>query len=428
MYKVYCDNELLYSERIDAFIIHNPKLSLELNKAGTFDFTIYPKHPKFDDLKKMRSIITVYNNDELLFRGRILNVDTGWLNQKDVSCEGELAFLNDSILDSYKFNSLKVKDVLRELLENHNDQMGWIDNHSETDDIVNFKKIYLGDVVGFEDDTLDIPDGEYVYKSTWETIDELLLKKLGGYFHLSHDEGKTSLNYYKEYSDDVLNQSIEFGKNIIDFTHSANGEDIFTGILPLGANTSDGKGKINIMSENQDAPEGRRLYLLDHEKAKSFGVILKKVDFNDVTSDYEFPAKVLKARGNEHMKKAGLIAEEIELGAVDLSILNKNFDSFRIGTQVSVFDPNHGIYEVKDGVRYPRLYQVTKLDIELLSPDKNKITIGSTGQSLTEQSANTIVSQNVNIDNIHKRIDSIEGGVVDVSPLSPEQIGAIIGT
>lgn len=427
MYKVYCDNELLYSERIDAFMIFNPKLSLELNKAGTFDFTIYPNHPKFDDLKKMKSIITVYNNDELLFRGRILNVETGWLNQKEINCEGELAFLNDSILDSYKFESIKVEDVLDGLLRNHNDQMGWIDGCSETDDIVKFKKIYLGDVVGFDDDAVDIPDKEYDYKSTWETIDELLLKKLGGYFHLSHAEGKTFLNYYKEYSSDILNQSIEFGKNIIDFTHSANGEDIFTGILPLGANTSDNKGKINIMSENQDAPEGRKLYLLDHEKSKSFGVILKKVNFDDVTSDYEFPAKVLKARGNEHMKKAGLIAEEIEINAVDLSILNKKFDSFKIGTQVSVYDPNHGVYEVKDGVRCPRLYQVTKLDIELLSPDSNKITIGSTGQSLTEQSANAIVSQNVNIDNVHKRIDSIEISQGDVAVMTEETIREIIG-
>lgn len=421
MYKIYCDNELLYSEKLETHMIYDPQLSLEINKAGTFKFTAYPNHPRFDDLKKMRSIITVYNNDEIIFRGRILNIDTGWLNQKEVSCEGELAFLNDSVMIQYKFTS--VKAALEGYLRNHNEQMKWIDGCSDSDDIITFKQIHLGEVVGFDD--AEISNNEY--ESTWENIERQLLNAFGGYLYLSHEEGKTYLNYYKEYSNEVLNQHIEFGKNMLDFNHSANGEDIFTGIIPLGGTSSETKERITILSENQDAPEGRRLYLLNNDKSKLFGVILKRVDFNEVTSDDSNPARILKARGNLHMEKAGVIAEEIEINAVDLSILNKDFNSFKLGTNVYVYDKNHGIYDIEDNRIVPIKYQVRKLNVDLLSPDKNKITIGTSGESLTEKSVSTTVSQNMNIQNVYKRIESIETSAGNIKSMSKETIEGIIG-
>ena len=436
MYKVYCDNELLYSERIDAFMIFNPKLSLELNKAGTFNFTIYPNHPKFDDLKKMRSIITVYNNDEMLFRGRILNVETGWLNQKEVSCEGDLAFLNDSIVDdAYEWDADSTAKTIKQAMEFylgfHNKQMGWIDGVDSNDYIVNFKKFKLK-LNGWSDDKI-VRINSDGYETTWESI-EKLVKEYGGYLYTTYEDSSACLNYVKDFGEEVLNQPIQFGKNLLNFSHSANGEDIFTGILPLGGVSPITGENVTIDIKNEDASTDRKSYLLNNEFAKEFGVILKKVDFNDVNyedgvtyTDDNCPEKILLEKGTTHMEKAGVVAEEIELGAVDLSILNKKFDSFKIGTQVSVYDPNHGVYEVKDGVRCPRLYQVTKLDIELLSPDKNKITIGSTGQSLTEQSANTIVSQNVNISNVHKRIDAIKTSQGDVAVMTEETIREIIG-
>ena len=433
MYKVYCDNELLYSEKLDAFMIHEPKLSLEVNKAGSFDFTIYPNHPRFNDLKKMRSIITVYNNENLLFRGRILNVETGWLNQKEISCEGDLAFLNDSIVTaSYEWDAdstaKTIKEAMKFYLDYHNTQMGWIDGVDENDYIVKFKKFELGEI-GWSDEKI-VRINSDGYESTWESI-ERLVEEYGGYLYTTFKDEVAYLNYVKEYSEEVINQPIEFGKNLLDFSHSANGEDIFTGILPLGGNSAvKDVGKITLDDKHNDGNRFNKLYILDNDAAKEFGVILKKVDFQEVVdneSASDDPNKTLLEKGKTHMEKAGVVAEEIELGAVDLSILNKNFDSFRIGTKVSVYDTNHGVYEIKDGIRCPRTYQVTKLDIDLLSPDKNKITIGSTGQSLTEQSAKTIISQNVSISNVNKRIDTIETSARNITSMSKETIEGIIG-
>jgi hypothetical protein len=45
MYKVYCDGALLYDPRVEELQLFDKKVSLEVNKTGAFDFTIYPSHP-----------------------------------------------------------------------------------------------------------------------------------------------------------------------------------------------------------------------------------------------------------------------------------------------------------------------------------------------------------------------------------------------
>ena len=42
MYQVLCDNNLLFDHNVDDLKIINPRLTLEVNKVGRFDFTIYP--------------------------------------------------------------------------------------------------------------------------------------------------------------------------------------------------------------------------------------------------------------------------------------------------------------------------------------------------------------------------------------------------
>ena len=97
MYKVYCDSYLLYADSHNDYKIASPKLELELNKAGKFEFSIYPTHPSYRMIEKMKSLITVYHDDSLVFRGRVLNSERGWINEQKIVCEGELAFLNDSV-------------------------------------------------------------------------------------------------------------------------------------------------------------------------------------------------------------------------------------------------------------------------------------------------------------------------------------------
>ena len=104
MYRVYSDDLLLYHSKLESLKIFNPSVELEVNKTGSFQFTIYPDHSRYSLIKKLKSIITVYRDDYLLFRGRVLDDEIGWHNEKKIACEGELAFLLDSIMRPYEFS------------------------------------------------------------------------------------------------------------------------------------------------------------------------------------------------------------------------------------------------------------------------------------------------------------------------------------
>ena len=70
IYKILCDNRLIYDSRDDENLIVNPTLELEVNKAGSLSFTVIPGGGLEDSLKRMKSTITVYRDEEIIFTGR----------------------------------------------------------------------------------------------------------------------------------------------------------------------------------------------------------------------------------------------------------------------------------------------------------------------------------------------------------------------
>lgn len=122
MYRVYCDDKLLHDTHIEELKLINPKLDLEVNKTGLFTFTIYPSHPYFGMLKKLKSEIKVFQNEELIFRGRILDDAEGFKNERQVTCEGELAFLLDSSQRPYEFKG-DIPKLFTRFIDAHNAQV-----------------------------------------------------------------------------------------------------------------------------------------------------------------------------------------------------------------------------------------------------------------------------------------------------------------
>lgn len=58
----------------------------------------------------------------MLFRGRVLDEETGFFNGKAVTCEGDLSFLLDSILRPFAFTGTAAEFVAC-VLELHNAQV-----------------------------------------------------------------------------------------------------------------------------------------------------------------------------------------------------------------------------------------------------------------------------------------------------------------
>lgn len=363
MYKVYCDDYLIYDTKVESLKIFSAKLELELNKTGSFDFSIFPSHPYFDKLKRLKSIITVYQDDYLLFRGRILNDEQGFYNEKQVSCEGELAFLLDSVQRPYDFlsgdNYTTVEKLFAFYINNHN---------SQVDEAHKFK---VGNIT-VEDPNNYVVRSDSQYLTTWESINQKLINSYGGYLWVRHEADGNYIDYLADF-DTVSSQTVEFGKNLLSLNKITKGEDIATAIIPLGAKLQDEEGndtefRLTISDINEGVD-----YVYNEEAVNEYGWIFKTVILDDVT----VPAN-LKRKAEEYLSDAMNLVVTIELDAVDLSMMNTEISAFKMGNYIRVITSPHSLNSS---------FLVKKLSIDLLNPQSNKLTLGTTYSTFTEQTS-----------------------------------------
>lgn len=123
MYQVLCDNLPLFDLRDDDLVLKSPKVDLKENNAGSFEFTIFPTHPYYDSIQKMKSVIQVMDDEEEIFCGRVIDESVDFYNRKKVICEGELGFFNDSIQRPAVYHNQTIRAYLQTLINIHNAQI-----------------------------------------------------------------------------------------------------------------------------------------------------------------------------------------------------------------------------------------------------------------------------------------------------------------
>ena len=344
MFRLYCDGQLLYHSNLESLNILNASVELERNKTGSLKFTLPHAHPRYALPNRMKSIITLWQDDYLLFRGRILDEETDWHNEKAITCEGDLAFLLDSILRPFTFTGT-ASEFLAYVLQLHNAQ---VDEN---------KRFVAGNVTVEGLITHDATE----YQTTKETLEKALLEPFGGYFQTRFADGQAYIDYLVKPT--LLSpQTIEFGKNLIDLKRFRKGADIATVIIPLGDKTKDEEGndtgqRLTIASVNGGAD-----FVQDETAIAQYGIIVKSVIFDGVTDATE-----LKAKGQAHLAESVKLPETIELTAADLAVAGVDIASFHLGTMIRVTSKPHGI---------DQLFEVTKLTINLFNPAANKLTLG----------------------------------------------------
>ena len=72
MYQIMCDDYILHDAVIDDLKVIGARCGLEVNKTGSLTFQIAPTHPYYDKIKKHTSQIKLYQDDRVLFWGRVL--------------------------------------------------------------------------------------------------------------------------------------------------------------------------------------------------------------------------------------------------------------------------------------------------------------------------------------------------------------------
>ena len=359
MYTVYCDDFLLYDPRMEELTILSPSLSLELNKTGSFSFSIYPDHPYYSQIEQLKSIIQVKKDGSTLFRGRVITDKTGWYNQRDITCEGELAFLLDSRVRPFAFTGGPA-ELFAELLSQHNAVM---ENEPE-------KQFKLGSVT-VTDPNDYINRSNTTYETTWDVLNTRLLDTLGGYLRVRHESDGVYLDYLAEL-DEMTTQPVEFGENLLSYAKSLSADEIITALIPLGAKLTNEEGQQTDERLTIADVNGGVDYVYDQDAVDQYGLIFGTETWDDVTEAGNLLVKA-QARLLELVK----LTASIDLSAVDLSQMDVSYDDFRLGQYVFVTSKPHGLEREK--------YLITKLSLKLLEPAQNTLTLGKAYSTFTDE-------------------------------------------
>lgn len=361
MYFIRAGDTLLYDPRVDGLKITSPKLDLECNKAGTASFTMYADHPLYNTIIKLKTIITVYRDNELIFRGRVLNDDIAFNKAKKLTCEGELAFFNDSVVRPYTFTG-SIKEYLKLLLDSHNSQV----------DIE--KQFRLGNVT-VTDPNDYIPRSDATYPNTWAVLEDKLIKSLGGYLIVRHEAEGNYLDYLAD-SNYISGQTIELGDNLLDLTRVNKGEDIATGIIPLGKAVDDENPDTTDLRLTIASVNGGKDYLIDEQAAAIYGRVFKTVTYDDVTV-----ASNLLTKGKQDLDQSVKTLQIITIKAIDKYMTNIDIAAFRLFEYVKVTSKLHDLAQN---------LLITKLSIDLEKPSNNTMTTGADVASFINKQTSNI--------------------------------------
>ena len=273
-YRVLCDGYVLHDSNLEQFTLISPKLDIEVNKSGEFNFQILNNHPYYDKIINKKSYIEIYENGKWLWGGRPIKVNTALKLAKTVTCEGELSFLHDSNQRLAEYHNISVSDYFNAIISKHNEMVG------------EDKQFTVGNVT--VEDTNDSLYRYSNYEDTFDTIHDKLIDKLGGYILIRHENGIRYIDYLKEYPY-ITNQMIQIGSNIIDLSLEDNSSDTISALIPLGKKMSE----INGETSAQENETEERLtiesvndgldYIVNEDAVSRLGLVFGVQTWDDVT-------------------------------------------------------------------------------------------------------------------------------------------------
>ena len=349
----------------------SPKIKMESNKASSLEFIITPANECYDDIEKKKTMVYMRRDGKYIFRGRVSDVKVDIFRQKTITCESDLSFLSDSVQPPNKSTKtenvqntkkkkrntlyhsvitgghgsskdnikMSVRDYFSSLITEHNNQM--------TDAIKHF-------TVG----TVNIDEANSVetfertsFQDTSSVINSDLLSVYGGILQTRYTGDAVYIDWLKDY-DDVCDQQIRFGVNLIELDQESPNDSEWSVLLPVGDEN------ITIESVNSGSK-----YLESSSAVQKYGRIVHYHKFNNAKK----PAELL-AKAQKYMAVHGKVfPDSIIVKAIDLQLIDGESTPLELGEKIKVLSSPHGINKTMSCI-------AMELDIE--NPENNSYTIG----------------------------------------------------
>lgn len=410
MYKIFAypfgnptDKRLIYAPNNRNALVLSPKLTREVSKGGSLSFTMTRDHEQYESLQKMSTCITVEQDDKEIWRGRVLSHEADWYNRRVIYCEGALSYFNDSAITPFNYEG-KLTQFLQHLIDAHNQQCG---NMKMKRFELGTVTAALGDLVVHYGDRDSYGVGED-YGSTWDIIDKMVLKVYGGYAYCTYNPatGNNVLNYCDQAfeADRLVNQTIEYGVNLLDFTEKTDTNSLFTRVYPMGSKhtVEETKWKWKFLwwgekytesheerygisgtdaatvnkylpkgySYRLDSSDGDCGWIQNDAAAKKFGIVSALGEYNTDSDNDTFAA------GVQDLQKNSLMVTSYTVKAVDLRDAGYDKDRLTFASYAHIISKPHSIDVIM---------LCTKLVEPLDQPDKKEYTFGMTRQTLTDR-------------------------------------------
>lgn len=350
MYNVYADNRLIGDPSAVSASAITGTITKAVNGIDAFVFRIFNNNIGWDKIACLKTHIDVEDvitGDKDTFHGRILKIsptqESNGLIYKDVQCEGELSYLQDSTQIHHVAYHSPHSYVFTRMLEDHNNQV---------DD---GKKIYLG----------QCPSGgsvtyEWGYGKTWETLQDFLAQDgVGGEIRLRYADGKRYLDYTRDTFTGGSDTVIQAGVNLVALTQTIDPTAMVTDLYAYGAKTGNTEERIALPNVIYD--ETRR--------ELAGGIVAGTVIFDDISD-----TTALETAAQAYFDAMQPIKKQYKITAADLSVIDQDFEEFKLGYQYRSRNDMIGVDEV---------VRLIGIQIKIEDRTKNTLTFGDKFDTLT---------------------------------------------
>lgn len=406
----YVFKENIYQDPNDPqYVVIKPKLTMELNKAGSFEFTIPPSNIAYDKIKLMLTTIDIVERGTIIWTGRPTEVREDIYNRRTYTCEGALAFFNDVVMRVKTYKKTYAGPFFNDLITRYNGYVTGTDARRFTVGIVNVdpnNNVKLWRKTDFE--------------TAWECLETMLLNAEGGYFKLMKSQvgiHPITIDYISALdntgrvsSRDV--QTIQFGKNLTELTRGQNAVDVVSDLVPVchyndkvytlkGFENDNGLYHDYVEMGEMESDDGvypdRNGNIVNWAIRKQYGQIYKVVEFDMVTNlvdvkdlnkeellqgeaenksiiqatkEYMFHETMRQARELQFAEMVlDVTAADLVHKPADVEMgdpIAPNFDTFKLGQIIRVVSTPNGVN---------KLLPVSKISMDLDTAIK-KITLG----------------------------------------------------
>lgn len=338
------------------------KLSLIENEINNLTLTVGQENWLYGNTGTFQTHIEVYQDNVLLFRGRLLDVtremDSGGKFTQTFVFEDVANYLKDSIQRFAKVQNTTPKQFLQDLIDLHNSQ------------VPAYKQFELRNV-----EVTNSTDNVYRYVdyvSTWDTIQDKLVSRLGGYIVTEYANGKNYVDYLKlESSTTHTNDTpILLKRNLKSLNVKEDPTEIITRFIPLGAtiqqDTSETSGDVSSPRLTIAGVNGGSDYIDIPELQAQFGVINGTNTWDDVHD-----ANILLNKANQWIASQVGSKESYTVSALELP----NYDAFKVSDNYLVSN---------EQVMTDAYLRVIQKDIDFNDPLNSSLTIGDKSSSLSQ--------------------------------------------